>query len=119
MNSTIQKFEFALKGIKTAFSEEAHLRFHTIAAIIVILFGFYFDLSTIEWLIIVVCIGGVIAFELINSAIESLVDLKSPEQHPIAGKVKDISAGAVLIISIASAIAGSLIFWPHICSVLF
>jgi diacylglycerol kinase (ATP) len=62
---------------------------------------------------VVMCIGTVIAAELFNTAIEKLVDLVSPERHPVAGQVKDIAAGAVLICAVAAAIIGLIIFIPY------
>lgn len=61
-------------------------------------------------MIVVLCIGVVIAAELFNTAIERLVDLVSPERHPIAGFVKDVAAGAVLLCAVAAAIVGGLFF---------
>ena len=66
-----------------------------------------------EWIMVVMCIGTVIAAELFNTAIEKLVDLVSPERHPVAGRVKDIAAGAVLICAVAAAIIGLIIFIPY------
>jgi diacylglycerol kinase len=68
--------------------------------------GFYFHISEEEWLIILVFIGAVISSELINSSIENLTDLVTKEQLPLAGKVKDISAAAVLVLSFIALIAG-------------
>ncbi len=67
-----------------------------------------------EWVAIILCIGMVLATELINTAIERLVDLISPDRNPIAGQIKDIAAGAVLICAIAAAIVGLIIFIPYL-----
>ena len=83
-------------------------------AVVVIYSGFYFKLSDMEWVIILLCMALVIGLELINSAIESLVDLISPERNPLAGKAKDIAAGAVLFVSIISLVVGILIFRKYI-----
>jgi diacylglycerol kinase (ATP) len=117
-HNVFQKFGYALKGLLFAYKEEAHMRFHTLAAILTIAAGVYFPISSIEWILITLCIGLVLAVEMINSAIENLVDLAQPGHHPLAGKVKDIAAGAVLVTSIMAAIIGTVIFWPHICSIL-
>lgn len=71
---------------------------------------FFFGITRTEWIVIILCIGVVIAAELFNTAIEKLVDLVSPERHPIAGQVKDIAAGAVLVCAVAAAIIGIIIF---------
>ena len=67
-----------------------------------------------EWCIVVICFGVVLAAEGFNTAIERLVDLVSPEFHPVAGDVKDVAAGAVLICAIAAAIIGCIIFVPYL-----
>lgn len=117
-NNTAQKFGFAFKGIRTAIKEEAHLRFHLVFAALILLISAYLNLTSLEWIAILIIIGLVISAELMNSALENLVDLVQPDIHPLAGKVKDIAAGSVLFISIVAAAAGSIIFWPHICSLL-
>ena len=76
--------------------------------------GFYFGITPTEWCIVVICFGVVLAAEGFNTAIERLVDLVSPGFHPIAGDVKDVAAGAVLICAIAAAIVGSIIFLPYL-----
>lgn len=87
---------------------------HSIAALTVIVAGFYFSVSRAEWALIVFAIGMVFAAETFNTAIEMLVDKISPEQNEVAGKIKDLAAGAVLFSAIAAAIIGVLIFWPRV-----
>lgn len=89
------------------------MRVHLFAAIVVIAVGFYFNISATEWCIVVICIGMVMSAEIFNSALELLTDLVKPEQHPIAGKVKDAAAGAVLLTALAAAVAGILVFWKY------
>lgn len=108
----LRSFGYAWKGLTSCVGKEQNLSFHFLAAILVIVSGYLLDISRTEWIIIVLCIGMVIAAELFNSAIEKLVDLVSPEWHPIAGKVKDIAAGAVLVCAITAAIIGLVIFVP-------
>ena len=100
----IRSFGYAWKGIRQCIGKEQNLSFHLITTTIVIGAGFLFDITRTEWIIIILCIGVVVAAELFNTAIERLVDLVSPERHPIAGQVKDIAAGAVLVCAVASAI---------------
>jgi diacylglycerol kinase len=76
--------------------------------------GFYFSITTTEWIIVLVVIGLVISLELINSAIENLVDLVTKEQMPLAGKIKDLAAGAVLIFSVIAFCVGCIIFEKYI-----
>lgn len=87
---------------------------HLLAAILVILAGFLLNISRLEWIAIIFVITLVIALEIINTAIELLVDWISPEHHPQAGKIKDLAAGAVLIAAIGAAITGVMIFLPKI-----
>lgn len=89
-----------------------NMKFHGIAAVAVIIAGSFTGLSTAEWMIIAVLISGMIALELMNTAVEHVVDLVTKEYHPLAKKAKDTAAGAVLIFAIASAIIGCLIFLP-------
>lgn len=107
-------FHFALQGIKHAFIYERNMRIHTMFSIVVIVFGFFFRLSLSEWLFILFAIGGVISLELINTAIERIVDLATTEYHPLAKQAKDISAGAVFLFSCLSVIVGIIVFLPKI-----
>jgi diacylglycerol kinase len=110
----MKNFSFALAGIRTAFASESSLRIQLIAAFFVTGLGFYLEISSTEWLILILCIGFVFTAELLNTAIEYLTDLISPGYHQTAGKVKDIGAGAVLISAITSGIIGAIIFIPKI-----
>ena len=76
--------------------------------------GFLLEITRIDWMIVILCIGVVIAAELFNTAIEKLVDLVSPQQHPVAGQVKDIAAGAVLVCAATAAIIGLIVFIPYL-----
>jgi len=114
MKKRIKSFYYAGKGIKNLIKKESNARLHIVATILVISAGIIFNVSTIQWIIIILCIGAVFTTEALNTAIERLVDLVSPEYNKLAGEVKDIAAGAVLICSIAAAIAGLLIFIPKI-----
>ncbi len=106
----IQSFGYAIKGFLTSVKRDRHFRFHVFASIAVIAAGFYLEVTKAEWLILIICIAMVFAMELLNSAIETLTDMVSPEWNVHAGRVKDISAAAVLVCSIASAIIALLVF---------
>ena len=80
----------------------------------VILCGFYFHITKIEWMICLILFALVLSLELVNTAIEAVVDLASPDIHPLAKLSKDAAAGAVLISAIISAIIGLMIFIPYI-----
>ena len=87
---------------------------HTIAAILVIALGIYLKVSTFEACLLVIVIGLVIAFEIINTAIEYTIDMTMPNIHPVAKMAKDAASGAVLIMAITSIIVGLIIFLPRI-----
>ena len=108
-----QSLSFALKGLHI-FLEEKHIKVHIIFAVLVIVAGFFFQISTTEWLMCLFLIGLVIGFEIINTAIENLVNLVSPDYHPLAGKVKDLAAGAVLLAACIAVVGGILIFGKYI-----
>ncbi len=107
-------FKYAFKGVKQAYDGEQNLKIHTIMAVIVIISGFLFKISYVEWLVCLILIGLVIMAEFFNTAIEKVVDLASPEIHPLAKAAKDISSSGVLIMAIMSAIIGLIIFVPKI-----
>ncbi len=117
MNSLFKSFGYAFKGIKMALSQR-NLKIHVACAFIVIALGFFFQITTIEWCMIDLCIGFVIALEIINTAIEYVVDLVSPQFNELAGKIKDIAAGAVLVVSISALLCGILIFGKYIVALL-
>lgn len=89
-----------------------NFRIHLVAILMVVLAGWYFHLSPNEWLWIIFTIGLVLVTELLNTAIEILVDLVSPDFNIQAGRVKDVAAGAVVIAAIISVVIGSIIFIP-------
>ena len=112
MKKRIQSFVYAGRGIRVVFSSEANMKIHIVVATLVVICGFIFNINTTEWIACLLCIGLVFGAEMINTAIENVVDLASPDYHELAGKAKDIAAGAVLICAIVSVIIGILIFLP-------
>lgn len=114
MKKRIISFSYALKGLKSVFLSEPNMKIHVGIAVLVVLMGLYFRISVYEWMACVLCIGLVFSSEMFNTAIETVVDLISPNVHPLAGKTKDIAAGAVLITAICSVIIGILIFLPKV-----
>ena len=107
----IKSFGYAIQGIVTAMREQ-NFRFHVLSAVIVMIAGLFTGLSIIEWIIIVLVITLVIGAEMFNTAIERVVDLVSPDYHPLAKQAKDIAAAAVLVFAACSVIIGMLIFLP-------
>ena len=112
MKKRLQSFGYAFRGIRTVIGSEANMQIHLVITILVIGCGIAFSISLTEWMFCLLCIGLVAGAEMINTAIENVVDLTSPEQHPLAGKAKDIAAGAVLVCAIISGVIGLLIFLP-------
>lgn len=110
----IKSFKYALEGIIYAFKYEQNIIVHTLVCIIVIILGFLLKISYFEWLICLILFGLVIATELINTAIEALVDLACPKIDPLAKIAKDTASGAVLVFALTSVIAGLMIFIPKI-----
>ncbi len=114
----MRAFGYALQGIRTLFTSQCHVRFHLLAAIVVIALGFSVGLSRVEWCCVIFAIAIVIACEAFNTAIEFLTDRISPEHHPLSGKAKDVAAAAVLVSAIGAAAVGAIIFGPKIWNLL-
>jgi len=110
----LRSFGYAWKGIRCCVGKEQNLSFHLIATVLTVIAGFLLDIARTDWMIVILCIGVVIAAELFNTAIEKLVDLVSPQQHPVAGQVKDIAAGAVLVCAATATIIGLIVFIPYL-----
>lgn len=115
-NSQLSSFRLAILGILTAIKQERNVKIHLVITILVIVLGLLNDLAKQEWMFIAVCIGLVISLELINTAIERVVDLVTSEYHPLAKEAKDIAAGAVFVAAILSIVIGGIIFIPKIWS---
>ncbi len=111
-HSIFRSFEFAFQGLAFAFRERNFV-LHILSTSLVVLLGFLFHVTSMEWCILLLCTGVVLTAELVNTAIEKLVDMVSPEFNPKAGEIKDISAAAVLVFSIVSAIIALIIFVPY------
>ena len=101
------------RGVWAALRSEVHLRFHAAATAAVVGLGFYCRLGRLEWALVALAVAGVWTAELLNTAIEALTDLASPAWHPLAGKAKDVAAGAVLLAALGALAVGALVFIPH------
>jgi diacylglycerol kinase len=112
--SFFKGFAFAFNGLSNAIQTERNLKVHLIISIMVCLLGWYVQLPALEWCIILGCIGLVLGAELLNTAIEQVVDLVSPDLHPSAGLIKDTAAGAVLVCAVVAAIIGCIVFVPKL-----
>ena len=109
-----KSFGYAFKGIDDVIKHEPNKKIHVVVAILVVIMAFILKVSIIEWIILVLLIGAVLAAETINTTIENLVDMYTKEYDEKAKIVKDTAAGTVLILAITSAIIGLIIFIPKI-----
>lgn len=107
-------FKYAFEGIISAFRTETNMKIHFIIMMLAIIAGVIFNLNALEWIICIILFGLVISLELINTAIETTVDLAMPEINEKAKLAKDIAAGAVLVNAIVAVIVGLIIFIPKI-----
>jgi diacylglycerol kinase len=112
--SFLSGFVYAAKGLTEAIKSQFTIRFHFVATVIVIALSFYYHLTPTEWCLILLSISLVWTVELLNTALEYLTDFVSPEYNYLAGKVKDIASGAVLVAAVLSACVGLIIFIPRI-----
>lgn len=112
--SRILSFKNAFAGIFTALKEEPNLKIHLSLALLATVMGFYFKITTTDWILIILLISMVIALELTNTAVEVIVDSFTIHDHPYAKKAKDVASGAVLTLSIAAALIGAIIFLPYL-----
>lgn len=110
----LKSFLFALRGLKDCLLHEKNFRIQFVMALFIVAAGFFFSLSSMEWIVILICFAVVLSFEIINSAIEKLCDLVCPTFNLTIKKVKDMSASAVLFSAIISFIIGCIIFLPKI-----
>lgn len=109
-----EKFSNAFRGMYVAFKVTSHAFILIIAALSVVTLGFYFKISSFEWIALVFVIGFVLVSEMFNTAIEIDIDLTSPEYHPYARDTKDVAAAAVLLSVFVAVIVGLIIFLPKI-----
>ncbi len=105
-----RSFHFAVQGFRTAVGTERNIRVMLIGAAFALTMGVLLRLDALSWAIIIVCCGCVIACELLNTAVETVVDLVSPEFHPLAGRAKDVAAAASWTICITAMIVGIIVF---------
>jgi diacylglycerol kinase len=111
VKKNIRSYTYAIRGVLLMFQGENNFRIQLIAAVIAIALGIKLNISVMHWLFIISMISLVLMAETFNSALEKLIDHLHPDQHKQIGIVKDMSAGAVLIIALGSAIVGIIIFF--------
>lgn len=114
MKARIKSFSYAIQGIKTFFQEEIHARIHLAFAIIAIIASLFFQITTTEWILILLCIFSVFTAEIFNTAIERLSDKVEKKEDALIKKTKDLASAAVLIVSVMSVVIAGIVFIPKI-----
>ena len=114
MSRLINSFKYAGQGLRHCITKEKNFQLHCIAAVMAVIVAFMLNISSIEWMIILICITLVIALEMINTAIEHCCNMVQPDYHPMVKIIKDVSAGAVLITAAMTVVCGAIIFIPKI-----
>lgn len=109
-----RSFIFAWRGLAVLLRSQANARIHAAATAAVISAGFLLRLARWEWCAVIAAIGLVWTSEALNTALEAAVDLATPQQHPLAGRAKDLAAAAVLCAALAAAVIGAVVFAPHL-----
>lgn len=113
-NRSLKSFLFAWQGLKYAFVTQVNFKIQLIIGCLAAILAFFLEFNRIEWIILIFTVSLVLITELINTAVEIIVDYLFPGYHETAGKIKDISAAAVLVSAIAAIIAGLMLFLPKI-----
>jgi len=106
----LRSFRVAWDGLVVALRSDRNLRIHAVATVFVVAAGCWYRLNMLEWSVIVLTIGLVWVAELLNTAIEAVVDLISPEPHPLARRAKDVASAAVLLAAVTAVIVGAIVF---------
>lgn len=114
MRRRLKSFKHAADGISIGLKDQFNLRFHFLAAILAISLAIYYQISRLEWLILILTIGLVVATELLNTAVEEIVNSFTADVHPAAKKAKDVAAAAVLISAVIALVIGIIIFGPYL-----
>jgi diacylglycerol kinase len=112
--SQIQSFKVAFNGIRILVCEHLHFQIHLLFTVLAITSCAFFQVSKGEWITVLLLIVLVLSAEALNSCLEYICDLVSPSYHPLVKKIKDISAGMVLMLAIAAIIIGCVIFIPYV-----
>ncbi len=118
-NKLYKSFGYAFEGIFNTMFYERNMQIHCLVTVLVVIFGIILKISLTEWFFCMLLFALVLSLELVNTAIEAVVDLVTEEKKPLAKKAKDAAAGAVLISAIFAAIMGGIIFFPKLWAFLF
>jgi len=113
LKNRLKAFHAAFQGFRFGW-KEAHFKLYIFISALVIIFGFWLNVSAVEWCILTVCCGFVIVTEVLNTAIENLADSVTTEFDPLIGKAKDLAAAAVVISAVTALIIAAIIFLPKL-----
>lgn len=116
--SLINSFRYAFEGIFTCIRHERNMKIHCAAAVCVIAAGTVLRIPVRDWITCFMLFGLIMSLEMVNTAVEAVVDMVTEEYKPLAKKAKDVAAGAVLISAIMAAVIGCMIFLPRIAAVI-
>ncbi len=118
LSQRLLSMSHAFNGLVVLFQEEKNARIHLVIAAIVVCSGIFFKITAIEWMLLLLAITAVIAMELVNTALENMIDFVSIEEHPKIKKTKDLAAASVLVFALLASIIGLIVFVPHVRSLL-
>ena len=112
--SRSNSFKYASRGLSYVMRTQKNAWIHTVVMLAVIVVSFWLQLTRMEWVAILLVIGMVWTAEFINTSLESIVDMASPERHPLAQVGKDVAAAAVLFAALIAVVVGILVLGPHL-----
>ncbi len=118
ISKLLSSFNYAIDGIVYVLKTQRNMKIHVLVAIIVILLGLFLNVSKLELLVLIATIALVIITEMINTSIESTINLITSEYHELAKIAKNVAAGAVLIAAINAAVVGYIIFFHRIITII-
>lgn len=114
----VNSFKYAIEGFISALKRERNMKIHIAIMIITIVAGIILKISKAEWIVCIILFGLVISSELVNTAIEAVVDMITPYRDNKAKLAKDIAASSVLVLAIVAVVVGMIIFVPKVCNLL-
>jgi undecaprenol kinase len=118
MSAFLQSLRHAANGVRLALNTQRNMRTHAVVALLVVVAGFVLPTTRDEWIVLVLTIGFVFQAELMNTALEAVVDKASPEIHPLAKAAKDCAAAAVLVAAGTAVVVGAMIFLPKLIALM-
>lgn len=119
VTSRVKSFGYAFEGCWYVLRTQPNTWIHALATALAVVLGFIFQITTVEWGLVIVAITFVWMGEFFNTAIEAVVDMASPEYHPLAKVAKDVAAAGVLVGAIGSIAIALIVFGPQLLSIIF